>query len=278
MIILLSIPLFIVGSLFKQSVDVATVKVNQFTFNAYANAVVESVNVREGESVYAHQLLITLSSAELNSQLLVINNNIVLLKKLHVQETISLAKMYKSATDAINIQLNSLEKYQKYKSSGIVSLIMMDSQIQNYNTARANLDSIKTNMINSNVQYQQNLSALTLKHAEVAQQIKSLQIYSLESGVVSHIAVTKGQTVNPASNLVTIDSGYKIIVRTNKLLNKYVHIKVENHFIKCITTNISNQERDFSILNSNSDKSIYLLSCPKLPPKYIVDGFSFYVW
>ena len=278
LVILLSIPVFVLGSLFSRSVDVAIVKVNKYTFNAYMNAVVESVNVYAGDRVQKNQLLLVLSSAELTSQLAVLNANIVALKRLHLQELTSLTTMQRAANNALTLQKNELARYQKYVSLGAVSLIMMDSQMQNYNTARANVDAITGSIISSNMQYQQNLDALVLKQSELTQKVNSLQVRALESGTISRVAVTKGQTVNTASELVTVDAGYSLVVRTNKILPEKTHIKVGARFIKCTTTNISNQEKDFALLNSNNDKSIYLLSCPTLPSKYIIDGFSFYVW
>ena len=275
---LLSIPVFVLGSLFSRSVDVAILKVNKYTFNAYMNAVVESVNVYAGERVQKNQLLLVLSSAELTSQLAVLNTNIANLKRLHLQELTSLTTMQRAANNALTLQKTELARYQKYVSSGTVSLIVMDSQMQNYNTARANVDAITGSIISSNLQYQQNLAALVLKQSELTQKVNSLQVRALESGTISRIAVTKGQTVNAGSELVTIDAGYSLVVRTNKVLPQNTHIKVGAHFVKCTATNISNQEKDFALLNSNNDKSIYLLSCPALPPKYIIDGLSFYVW
>lgn len=219
-----------------------------------------------------------LSSAELTSQLAVLNANITDLKILHLQELTSLTTMQRAANNALTLQETELSRYQKYVSSGAVSLMMMDTQMQNYNTARANLDAIRASIISSNLQYQQSLSVLLLKQSETMQKINSLRIVARESGVVSKVAVTRGQTVNASSELVTIDAGYSLVVRTNKVLPEKTHIKVGTHFIKCTTTNVSNQERDFALLNSNNDKTIYLLSCPALPSKYIIDGFAFYVW
>lgn len=278
LVILLSIPVFVIGSLLNRSVDMAVVKVNKYTFNAYMNAAVESVNVYAGEKVQKNQLLLVLSSAELTSQLAVLNANIIQLNRTHLQELTSLGAMQRAANNALTLQKNELGRYQKYVSSGAVSLLMMDSQMQNYNTARANKDSITAAIISANMQYQQNLSALVLKQSELTQRINSLQVRAHESGVVSRVAVTQGQTVNTASELVTIDAGYSLIVRTNKVLPDKARIKVGTHFMKCNAINVSNQEKEFSLLNSNTDKSIYLLSCPPLPNKYIVDGFSFYVW
>jgi multidrug resistance efflux pump len=278
LVILLSIPIFVIGSLFSRSVDVAIIKVNKYTFNSYMNAAVESVNVYAGEKVQKNQLLLVLSSAELTSQLAVLNANITDLKILHLQELTSLTTMQRAANNALTLQETELSRYQKYVSSGAVSLMMMDTQMQNYNTARANLDAIRASIISSNLQYQQSLSVLLLKQSETMQKINSLRIVARESGVVSKVAVTRGQTVNASSELVTIDAGYSLVVRTNKVLPEKTHIKVGARFIKCTTTNVSNQERDFALLNSNNDKTIYLLSCPALPSKYIIDGFAFYVW
>ncbi len=278
LVILLSIPVFVIGSLFSRSVDVAIVKVNKYTFNSYMNAAVESVNVYAGEKVQKNQLLLVLSSAELTSQLAVLNANITDLKRLHLQELTTLTTMQRAANNALTLQEAELARYQKYISSGAVSLMMMDTQMQNYNAARANLDTVKASIISSNLQCQQSMAALLLKQSETMQKINSLRIFARESGVVSRVAVTQGQTVNAASELVTIDAGYSLVVRTNKVLPEKTHIKVGARFIKCTTTNVSNQERDFALLNSNNDKSIYLLSCPALPPKYVIDGFAFYVW
>lgn len=277
-VLLLLLPAFVIKVLFEQSVDVATVKVNNFTLTSPEAGSVYKINVVEGQLVPFNYTLLQMESTTVSEQLSLTDQSIESLNKSHQQEVGLLKQQLAQSKAALSFQKGELDRYKKFAQSGAVSLMMMSDALASYNNSRLSYNGIINSIVNSESVYQLKYNDLVLNRINLAARLANLNIIAKESGVVNKILVKKGQQVNVGDPLMILDEGYHIVVHTSNVLNKQVRVKFGLDFIQCTTTNISNQENNISLITSTADASIYLLQCGEINKKFQVDNQTFYIF
>lgn len=121
----------------------ATIKINRYTFSAPITSLVESVNVKAGDRVLKNQLLLTLNAEDLMRQKSALSANIYTINSNHNRELKVLQQSLLEAKKSLSFQSKELGRYKDYQSSGVVSLIMLSSQMQNYSASKQYVDNIK---------------------------------------------------------------------------------------------------------------------------------------
>ncbi len=277
-VLLLLLPAFVIKVLFEQSVDVATVKINNTTLTTPEAGSIYKINAVEGQPIPLDYTLLQMESTTVSTLLNLVDQSIESLNKNHRQEVGLLKQQLAQAKAALSFQRGELDRYKKFMQSGAVSLMMLADALASYNNSRLAYDGVANAIINAESVYQLKHSELVLSRINLVARLDSLNITTKESGVVSKVLVKQGQQVNIGAPLMILDAGYSIIVHTNKILNKKVRVKFGWKFVQCTTSNVSNQENNITLITLTADASIYLLQCGNIDKKFQVDNQTFYIF
>jgi multidrug resistance efflux pump len=275
---LLLIPAYIATKLLESSLDVAVVQVNTFVVVAPELSKVEHIYVKSGQKVKSGDMLIKLDSDELEQELKVLDNTINQFQTEHDNQYVALLQQKQVSSQDLKFQQSEFKRYEAYNKSGAVSLLMLSSARQNMSSARDSLREVEDALMKLKLEYQQGMADLTTRKVKVIAKLNSLTISTKSAGIINSVLVEENQNISPGSSLLTVDNGRRLLVHTYSLLDRQVTVKIGWKLFKCTPVNLSNHEKNISIIGVNKEKSEYLLECDNILDYYLVDNQYFYIW